>query len=131
LQETTSLYQSLRQKQGFQIGSAAKNRSKAVERDKPFAPLFVPPRQPEPNDIQADLKYCLYCIYNNADPNGSLGSGNLSLYLKHLMRIQKTLRDCLAARATSVTPNSLFSIFEANIREFMGGIRDKLVDEIR
>ncbi len=46
LQEATSLYQSLRQKQGFQIGTAAKNRSKAVERglEKPFAPMFVPPR---------------------------------------------------------------------------------------
>jgi len=55
----------------------------------------------------------------------------LSLYLKHLMRIQNTLRDCLEVKATSVTPNSLFSIFEANIREFMGGIRDKLVEEIR
>lgn len=84
-------------------------------------------RVPEPADIQADLKYCLYCIYNNAEG----GSGNLSLYLKHMMRIQNTLRDCLAVKATSVTPNSLFSIFEANIREFMGGIRDKLVEEIR
>lgn len=48
------------------------------------------------------------------------------------MRIQKTLKDCLQLKGSkAITPNSLFTIFEDNIREFMGGIRDKLVEEIR
>jgi hypothetical protein len=30
-----------------------------------------------------------------------------------------------------ITPNLLFSIFEENIKEFMHGIRDRLVDELK
>jgi hypothetical protein len=29
------------------------------------------------------------------------------------------------------TPNTLYSIFEENMKEFMSGIKDKLVEEIR
>ena len=49
------------------------------------------------------------------------------------MRIQTRLKDCqkVASNQLVVTPNSLFALFEDNIKEFMHGIRDKLVEEMR
>ncbi len=68
--------------------------------------------------IQSDIKYCLYCVYNNHE---------LSQYFKQLLRLAKRLKEW----SFQITPNLLFSIFEENIKEFMHGIRDRLVDELK
>eukprot|EP00347_Sterkiella_histriomuscorum_P010269 403376945 len=68
--------------------------------------------------IQADIKFCLYCIYNNYD---------LQQYFMQLLRVQRRLKEW----SFQLNPNILFSIFEENIKEFMFGIRDRLIEEMK
>ena len=72
--------------------------------------------------LQSDIKFCLYCIYNGH---------NLSQYFPQLMRILQTLREYQQVDSR-LTANTLLVLLEANVRDFVsGGIRDKLVEEIR
>lgn len=67
--------------------------------------------------MQADLQYCLFCIYNNQD---------LPSYLKQLLSLHERLK-----MHHGITPPSLYALFEATVKDFMLFIRNKIVDEIR
>lgn len=69
--------------------------------------------------IQSDLKYCLYCVYNNLE---------LSQYFKQLLRLSKRMKDNYHGLLNA---NILFSIFDECIKEFLHGIRDKLVEDAK
>lgn len=64
--------------------------------------------------LQTDISHCLFCIYNNYP---------LEEYFKQLMRIQKKLKEW--KHATS--PKFVFDLFVENIKEFIKGIRVKIV----
>lgn len=76
--------------------------------------------QPQHDEqVLSDLKYCLYCVYNNLD---------LSQYFKQLLKLSKRLKECYGG---VLNANVLFNIFEICIKEFLHGIRDKLVEDAK
>jgi hypothetical protein len=70
------------------------------------------------DQIIADLKYCLYSVFNNID---------VQQYSKQFIRLLKRLRE----HSQSLNANILFALFDECIKELLRGIRNKIVEDIK
>lgn len=68
--------------------------------------------------FQSDLSHCLFCIYNNKE---------LDHYFKQLLKIQKVLKD----GKPYIMPQLVADTFVQTIKEFMKGIKIRLVQEMK
>lgn len=68
--------------------------------------------------IHADISRILFCIYNNYP---------IDEYFKQLMRIQQKLKEWRSA----TSPKLVFDIFVENIKEFIKGIKIRIIKEMK
>lgn len=68
--------------------------------------------------MQADTSHVLFCIYNNY---------SIDEYFKQLMQIQTRLKQ----QKLSIPPKLVFELFVDNIKDFLKGIKLKIIKEMK